>query len=145
MEQARLTLVRVLPQTALEGWGLLSDMLKPAVEYTEGEYALDDILRAVLQGRYQLWGAIAGVELRGVMVTQLSVANGVTWCEALFLGGRDFVELKSLLPQIEDWALLNGCSKIKAFVRPGLEVKLRTLGFKEKHRVVVKDLRGRLQ
>lgn len=144
MEQT-VKLARVLPETLEAGWPVVAGLLAPAVERARGEATLESLARDVLEGRMQLWLALKEGSVLAAMLTELMEYNSIRVCEIRFLGGAEMDLWTPLLPEIEDWALTNECVKLRAQVRAGLARKLRSEGFEETHRVIVKSLRGRLQ
>ena len=145
MEQTRVELYRVLPATAAEGWFILAPMLERALEQTYGEYSLEDVAIHVANGDWQLWTAVEHALPVATMVTELIKYPQIKICRWVLLSGEGFKQWKSLLFQIEDWALMQGCTAFEAFARPGMEKLARSMGFREQYRVIVKDLRGTLQ
>lgn len=146
MEQARVELCRVLPQTLEAGWEHICELLGPAVERTNGEYSMAVLGQSLMEQRMQLWIAVSEGHIMAALVTEVVDYNGIFVCELRFLGGEDMSKWMELLTQIEDWALTMGCSRTRAYARAGLAKTLvKQEGYEETHRVVTKDLRGRMQ
>lgn len=120
-------------------------MLVKAVERNVGEFTISDVAVAIAESRWQLWAAIESDAPVAAAVTELVRYPRKLVARVILLGGVDFDEWKHLISGIEDWALTQGCTALEAITRPGMAKRAVDVGFEEKYRVVVKDLRGRLQ
>lgn len=99
-----------------------------------GKYTWSDVYSSILSGDAQLWTG-----KKSAIVTYISdFPKGKTLC--VFLGGGELEEIKyELLPTIEEWARLEGCTQAEIVGRHGWERVLKD--YKNSKKVnLVKDL-----
>jgi hypothetical protein len=138
-------LFRVLPETLPVAWPALAPMLTRAVELNHDAFSMTDVARLVLADQWQLWTVLENDRPVAAVVTELVQYPGKRTCRVILLGGIKFDRWKHLIIEIENFALLHDCKELEALTRPGMARKIESIGFREECKVMVKDLRGRLQ
>lgn len=125
---------------------MLEPMLDHACQFSMGEYTTEDLIRGVLDERFQLWASIKDDVVFGTAVTELVVYPQKTVCNVIAMAGKEgsLHVLLDLQSQIEAWAISEGASVLKAYVRPGLMKTLRKRGFSQEQYIVAKDLKRSL-
>ena len=75
----------------------------------------------VLNGHALLWITIKDRKICGAVVTQIQETETAKVCEILACGGRDVRRWMHLLPTLEQYARMFGCSKVRFSGRVGWE------------------------
>lgn len=146
MAQTGIELYRVLPETLPVAWPVLGPMLDEACDFCMGEYDSSDLFQGIAEGRFQLWASIVSNSVKGTAVTELVTFPSKMVCNVIAMGGSkgSLNVLLALQDQIEAWALSEGATILKAYVRPGLFKHLKQKGFSQQQYVVAKDLSRKL-
>ena len=130
-------LVCVDPKRVHEIWPHVAALLKAACVRT-GLNAFDDIEADILSGRSLLWVAWNGQEVAAAAATILIDSEIGKVCIITACGGRAMQRWLPLLAEIENYARVEGCSRVRIYGRKGW---LRLLeGFEEKHIIMDKEL-----
>lgn len=96
-------------------WEKYRNYLLEALEHGHGTHNEDDVLSRIITGEYKLWTfEKCAVVTFFIQYPRFKAVN-------LFIAGGDLEELKSVQPQIERWAVAQGCSRCVAGGRPGWE------------------------
>lgn len=107
-----------------ETWPVVSSVLSPAIERSQGRYSLGSVLDFLLKRDMQLWVIRRGSVI-GAVVTEIRVyPTGLKAVAVVLLAGEDFDSWFPLWRYIEKWALANGCSLAEMVGRRGWEKKL---------------------
>lgn len=88
-----------------------------------GFYSMDDVLRALAEGRAQFWPGNGAA-----MVTEIHTYPAETVLQ-VWLGAGDMGELLAMAPGIESWARLNGCTAVVVEGRQGWSKILKEKGY----------------
>ena len=95
------------------------DDLDDIAEADAGRLLAADLAADVAAGRRQLWFAErAGKRMAVIALTEVVDYPRLRACR-LALAGRDAVEAVGVMPQLEAWALKQGCRIIEWWGRPG--------------------------
>jgi hypothetical protein len=115
-------------------WARLSPLLIPALERA-GTHRLQDVRAAVEAGEAQFWRGTASV-----IVTELQVYPLRRVLHA-WLGGGDLAEITGRMrPEIEAWAVRQGCSRVTIEGRLGWPRALRDHGYEAGSLICSKEL-----
>jgi hypothetical protein len=79
-------------------------------------------LTDMLNGHKQLWVPYAHEpenRVLGAVLTRLARMRSGLYCEIVAAGGHEVERWVGLISQIEDWARLEGCTKVTITGRPG--------------------------
>ena len=98
-------------------------LVKPALEYTDGLWDLEDIGEAVLEGRMQMW-----VLNDSVAITQLERYPKKLLAH-VFLGAGEMDDMHEILRNVEEWAANVGASKVYISGRKGWVRNLNPFGY----------------
>ena len=99
-------------------WPLVSHLIRAAMRKGRiSEFA--DVEEAVLAGTQLLWVAADRQAIWAAAVTQLSRANGETFCTIVACGGRERARWLPLKAQLETFAKAEGCAAIRIHGRRG--------------------------
>lgn len=120
----------------LTKWGEISDMLEKAIKYEDGRYDVKDIRQMVIESEAQIWVAVKGTELYGVVVTHIAEYPKKTMLFVLCLAGKEFdlwdnVVEDNLIPYAKHYE----CSGIEFYGRKGWSKRAAHLGFVPLHYV----------
>jgi hypothetical protein len=88
-----------------------------------GFYSMDDVLKAIAEGRAQFWPG-----KNAAMVTEIHTYPSETVLQ-VWLGAGDMEELLLMAPGIESWARLNGCTAVIVEGRQGWSKILKEKGY----------------
>lgn len=119
IEPARL---RQYPKLAAE----IAPLLDRAVRHSHGQYTLEQVGQMIDRGDMHLWAVWSegetplGVDLKAVFTTEIDTghAEGPV-CWITLMGGSDVAEWLPLQPRVEDWAVKNGCTRLRVMGRKG--------------------------
>lgn len=115
-------------------WERLAPVLQAALDRGAG-YSLEDVKRAVLDGRMQFW---PGDE--SAIVTEILDHPQDRVCH-YFLAGGTLVELERMVPVVESFARHMGCARMTLTGRRGWERSfIRAMGYKPAFVVMAKEL-----
>lgn len=129
-----------------QGWPLVKDMLRPAIERTNGALDEKSVVKALAQRAMQLWVIMEGEsdaeEPIAALVTEIiTYPTGLKICRGILVGGRDNEKWRT---QAEDvisaWARSEGCSFLQEIGRYGWERVLEKQGWKRGAVIMEKTL-----
>lgn len=109
-------------------WKEVRPLVAKALEHDGGKWTPLDIMKAVMKGEFQLWGAIDG-GIKGIGVTRVAQFPQKKVCEMFLVSGKEMDQWDKYLNDIEQWAKSNGCSEISFSGRLGWLRKGRKYGF----------------
>ena len=122
-------------------WPLVEEYLNTALEYSLGEYSIDDIKNACISKNMQLWVKV-GKQAKGAFVTKIAKYPQKNLLVVILLGGDEFQEWRD-----EADALLNAfgkqhnCEYVELFGRKGWGKMLKDIDYKEVTRLFAKEIR----
>jgi hypothetical protein len=120
--------------------GIVYPMIESAAEYSVGKYEGKDILKLIIDGKFQLWGAVEGEKINGIAITEIVDYPRVKMCRFLCATGENLSEWMPLIKDIEAWAVSKGCKSFQAECRPGWERLLKPYGYEKSHIIMNKEL-----
>ncbi len=99
--------------------------IEAALEYSGGTHLYEDVERAILEGRMQIWPTE-----RGCAVTEIIgfPRKKVLNC---FLAGGEMGAITDMLDAAKDWGRAQGCTGLTLAGRHGWERVLKHKGFKK--------------
>ena len=121
-------------------WPLVEEYLNTALEYSLGEYSIDDIKNACISKNMQLWVKV-GKQAKGAFVTKIAKYPQKNLLIVILLGGDEFQEWRD-----EADALLNAfgkennCEYVELFGRKGWGKMLKDINYKEQTRLFAKEI-----
>ena len=131
-------------------WAEAREKLVFAIESCPDKHSLEDILRAILEKRSQLWVYIDKEDndkILAVMVTEiLDHSDGTRTLSCPYLGGKNsgFIEgIVIILRELEEFGKLNGCNGIQGCGLPfwdQFEELGNSIGFYKTHILFRKDI-----
>ncbi|MBW8034094.1 MAG: hypothetical protein FVQ79_00050 [Planctomycetes bacterium] len=134
----------LVPIQVLENaWHQAAPLLQKALARAADGLTLEDVYAHLCLGEMQLWATWekGKVDCLAYMVTQFLKDHGqYTLLIRLFAGLNRELWLH-FLPLVEDWALMEGATKIEVWGRAGWERVLAPHNFKKKLVVLSKELR----
>ena len=122
-------------------WPLVGEYLNTALEYSLGEYSIDNIKNACISKDMQLWVKL-GKQTKGAFVTKIAKYPQKNLLIVILLGGDEFQEWRD-----EADALLNAfgkqhnCEYVELFGRKGWGKMLKDIDYKEVTRLFAKEIR----
>jgi hypothetical protein len=111
------------PNPLDELWPVAGALLAKGVEYSNGMTTLPEEYAALKAGQKQLW--VLGTDEREIIAAATTslqrFPSGLVLANVLLLGGADnsVRELLKMLPELESWAMAEGCNRIRFFGRKG--------------------------
>lgn len=97
--------------------------IEAALEYSGGTHEFEDVVRAVLESRMQLWPG-----KRSVAVTEV-VKYDRKKVLHIFLAGGEMDELIDMIDSAAEWGRTQGCTSLTMAGRKGWERVLNSHGF----------------
>jgi len=122
-------------------WPLVEEYLITALEYSLGEYSIDDIKNSCISKDMQLWVKL-GKQTKGAFVTKIARYPQKNLLVVILLGGDEFEEWRD-----EADALLNAfgkqhnCEYVELFGRKGWGKMLKDIDYKEVTRLFAKEIK----
>lgn len=102
------------------------DWIKSALEYGGGTHDIEDVFRAILESRMQLWPAE-----NGCLVTEILVYPRKKVLH-IFLAGGEMGQITDMHHDVIEWAKAQGCTALTLSGRKGWIKALAKFGWKEK-------------
>lgn len=135
----RLGLSLILPEQIELALPIADRILRPVAEET-ADFAFDELVAKLPSRNAQLWFILDGEAIIGAFITQLRPYAKGKFCEVVLLKteGREVWLFASRL--LEQWAVSEGCNKMKHEGRKGFERIVRHEGYRVSHVVYEKDL-----
>ena len=114
-------------------WDQVIPFVDKALEHGHGEFEAEDIHEALLSKDMQLWVIYEEPENNIVLavVTQIINYPKIKVCRIVTLGGESHLLWEKKLFILEEWARENGCVRMEAYCRDGLQRKLNKLGYEK--------------
>lgn len=134
-------LVGIPLQNLPECWHEVRHFVEAACTRSNGKYAVADIIRSLGSGDMQLWAAAdeEGI-VKSIGITEIANYPRTRIARLLCVTGEDSSAIEHHLPEMEAWAVANGCTRLEAIARPGWERVLHKDGFKKTHVILEKVL-----
>jgi len=109
------------------------------VDRSHGEETIDHLASEVIEGKRQCWMAWDG-KVKACGLTQV-VENEIKVVEFTHCAGEGREDWNTMLvSEIMAWSKHIGAKRLRVINRPGHTKMLRTMGFKETHRIMEQDL-----
>lgn len=113
----------------------MTELLAKSVERSHGRQTFETLIGEILERRATLW-----LGAKSLIVTEiLQYPTGVRWV-SVRIGTGDMEELKTMLPEIEDYAKRKGCVGVEGAVRKGWARVGRPMGYEPSHIFIEKAL-----
>ena len=136
----------IIPSKVEDIWSLVHFMIAEAFVYS-GRYAEpEDIKQLLLSGDNQLFLIFGSEEgetnkVYGVVTTRIFENPNFKELQGLICTGKKMnLWEEKLINTLEQFAKVNGCKKIKAYMRPGYKKIMPKYGYKSKHVEFEKEL-----
>lgn len=112
-------------------WPSVEQYLKGAADYTYGRFTVEDIKEKLYTAPQQLWIAYEGLDIYGVVVTEIVQYPQMATLVMHFTGGINLPKWKKeMLEMLQRFAKDHGCSVIESYGRRGWEKVFKNDGFK---------------
>ena len=122
-------------------WPLVEEYLNTALEYSLGEYGIDDIKNACISKNMQLWVKI-GKQAKGAFVTKIAKYPQKNLLIVILLGGDEFQEWRDAADALLNaFGKQNNCEYVELFGRKGWGKMLKDIDYKEVTRLFAKEIR----
>jgi len=116
----KLTFSAILPVHLPEIWATVSDLLRPAVDRSDGRWTIQALFHALYTGGQELWVGYDENKIVLALTTQRVTYPNCSMLAIQFLGGSGYDEWNDdLLAMIETHAKKVGCDGIEAVARFG--------------------------
>ncbi len=137
-------MVRGIPATMVfRFWPFAAPFVKRALDRTAGEYTANDMYSFLLDGLAQLWLVYDGKRVVGAAITEIANYPKQRRLRILAIAGANLPRWNATIDEtLSQWALTKQCTAIEAYVRRGLVVGLRPLGYRHRMSIAVKTLSG---
>ena len=121
-------------------WPLVEEYLNTALEYSLGEYSIDDIKNACISKNMQLWVKI-GKQAKGAFVTKIAKYPQKNLLIVILLGGDEFQEWRDEADALLNaFGKQNNCEYVELFGRKGWGKVLEDINYKEQTRLFAKEI-----
>ena len=122
-------------------WPLVEEYLNTALEYSLGEYGIDDIKNACISKDMQLWVKL-GKQTKGAFVTKIAKYPQKNLLIVILLGGDEFQEWRDEADALLNaFGKQNNCEYVELFGRKGWGKMLKDIDYKEVTRLFAKEIR----
>jgi|TARA_Y100000385_G_C12922275_1_gene563111 hypothetical protein len=136
----------IIPSKVEDIWDLVHFMIKEALVYSGGYAEPNDIKKLLLSGENQLF-LVFGSEgeesnkVYGVVTTRIFNNPNFKELQGLICTGKKMnLWEEKLINTLETFAKVNGCKKVKAYMRPGYKKVMPKYGYKSRHVEFEKEL-----
>lgn len=132
------------PEQAPMVWPDVYNMLKPAVDHTDGRWSMDSLLHALCTGAHHLWIAQnSDGEIEAAMTTQIAQYPHARMLCISFLGGSNYDLWKNgWMEELEECAKRMGCTGLESIARKGFAKLMKEYGYDHKQYFFTKILDG---
>lgn len=123
-------------------WNKAKPHLEKALEHSDGEFEIDDVLKFLLDRTMQLW-VLYDISTHDVVMagcTEIVVHPNKKICRVVLIGGLSMDLWQAQTPVFEDWAREQGCVQMETLARKGLARKLAQLDYKQIYQVCRKEI-----
>jgi len=117
-------------------WDSVEEYIVDGLRYSDGKYTLDDIKEELEDHTMQLFIVLKD-KIMAAFVTQVIDYSQKRVLTVQLLGGKKMKEWLHLLPNLERWAIDEGCDQIEMCGRPGWE---KVLKWEKSYVALKKDL-----
>lgn len=118
-----------------EAWQRCREWIAAALEHADGGFGIDDIAEGIAAGRFHFWPGE-----RCAVVTEFWTGPRLKTLNFWLLGG-DLKELLAMRPDIEAWAIAQGCKRaLGGGVRPEWGRVLAKAGYTPRWTIFAKEL-----
>ena len=133
-------LLQVNPNYVCQMWPQVNSMLEKALEFSGGEYNIDQLKGMLATGNKTLLVASDNEVIKGAAAIDLIRYPNDFICFVMAIGGK-MITSPDMFNQLSDWAKSQGCTKIQGAARESVERLWRQkFGFSERYRIVEKPL-----
>jgi hypothetical protein len=128
-------------EEVMSRWAELTPMLNAAIEYSHGDFLLEDVQRDLIAGTMQLWALenITG-SLHSICTTQIIDYDRQRACSIVTATGGIDTRWASAITVIGKWAKARNCVRLEAHARRGWLRRADTFGFKHLDTTIYKEL-----
>lgn len=121
----------ILPEHVVAIWSKVVGYIKLSTDYSYGRFEPEDVLDLILEGRYLLWIAYEGSDIKGAVVTSVVQYPRKKFLYLMFCGGEDGFDWKEeMLKMLQCWAFDSQCDGIEANGRLGWSKIFKADGYK---------------
>ena len=138
--------LQIIPSKVEDIWPLVHFMIAEALVYS-GRYAeAEDIKQLLLSGDNQLFLVFGSEEgetnkVYGVITTRIFENPNFKELQGLICTGKKMnLWEEKLINTLEQFAKVNECKKVKAYMRPGYKKVMSKYGYKSRHIEFEKEL-----
>lgn len=100
-------------------WDKIAPMLQKAIDKTQHDFDIEDILKFLLSSDMQLWIWVENAQIIACCVSQIINYPRRKVCQLPYIAGsglKRFIESENIIMQ---WARKQGCSQLEGFDRGG--------------------------
>lgn len=128
-------------------WEELEPFVNEALKHGRGELNANTVYRLLCKGAFYAFTTSRDNRIELVVICEIVQYPLVRKVHVVLLAGRGVVAAQKFMLAFEDWATANGAVEITGYVPEGRgHARLYSrLGFHTAYRVVLKDLRRKLQ
>ncbi len=136
-------IILVTPKLLELFWGDVKVLLEQTRETWDEYDTIDSIHEAIHTGKRHLWVCVdlGGVFLAGITCFDVYPVQKVL--RLMWLGGSHLSKVLWFLKHVEHWALMKGATKVETAGRKGWQKLLEPYGYKYKHVLLTKMLKGK--
>lgn len=134
------TLIGIPANQLADCWDNVKHLIGDACARSNGKYESVDILRSLLRGDMQLWGALSDEKIEAIAIGEIVSYPRIKVYRVLGCTGEGMNEWLDLIHGIENWARMQGCKDFEAIARPGWEKMLTPQGYKKTHIILNRSL-----
>ena len=121
-------------------WHDLMPFLEKALFFSDNEMATMHIYDALMNDTMQLWTASEGTTLKGIVVTEFIRFPNKLICHVVLVAGSMIGSWEHCLEKIEEWAIEEGATGMRAYARPGWKPKAKEHGYKMQYCIYTKAI-----
>jgi hypothetical protein len=121
-------------------WPLVEGWFAAASRKGDGWWTMQEAYRRASLGQMALWIAAEGKDPRGAALCEIEEWPDRRVCHIALFGGRGLKSIAPLVEHIESWAKSVGASEVQIRGRRGMQVAMRSHGYKPRLVTLRKDL-----
>ncbi len=139
-EFSEIRLIAVTQPHVPDWYEVTHELIAEACARSGGRWTLNDVLKCLLSGRFKLWVAMRDEEIAGIGISEIIFYPQLRECKVIAATGEDAGAWDHLILEIEEWAMTQGCRKMKLETRPGWKKPMAKYGYELTHVILEKDL-----
>lgn len=121
-------------------WATCAPLLQRAIDKTQRDFLIDDILRLLLSEDMQLWIWVEDFKIVACCITTITIYPQRKVCQLPYIAGSGLKRFLTCEAQFITWAKAHGCTQFEGFDRGGWLRILQPRGWFKVWTTIRKDI-----